>query len=68
MAVWSDGNKYGVKSGLIFSFPVVCKNGDWQIIDGLDLNDPFYVKKIKTTEEELVNEKNIALEYLKSLK
>lgn len=29
MGVISDGNKYGVASGLIYSFPVVCKNGEW---------------------------------------
>lgn len=29
MGVISDGNKYGVGKGLIYSFPVVCKGGEW---------------------------------------
>ena len=29
MAVTSDGNTYGVAEGLMYSFPVVCKNGEW---------------------------------------
>ena len=38
MGVWSNGNPYNIKNGLIFSFPVKCKNGEWEIVKGLDLN------------------------------
>jgi malate/lactate dehydrogenase len=31
MAVITDGKSYGVKSGLCFSMPVTCKNGQWTI-------------------------------------
>ena len=37
MAVWSNGNPYGIGEGLIFSFPVICQNGKWEIVKGLDL-------------------------------
>jgi malate dehydrogenase len=60
MAVISDGNKYGVAAGLIYSFPVVCKNGEWEIVYGLDVNE-FSRKKLKITEDELVEERKMAL-------
>jgi malate dehydrogenase len=56
MAVYSDGS-YGVEKGLIFSFPCVCKNGDWEIVQGLELND-FSKDKLKATEKELAEERD----------
>ena len=38
MAVVSDGS-YGVPEGLISSFPVTTKNGDWEIVQGLEIDD-----------------------------
>ncbi len=38
MAVPSDGS-YGVPEGLVSSFPVTTKDGDWEIVQGLDVND-----------------------------
>ncbi len=38
MAVYSDGS-YGIEKGLIYSFPTVCRNGDWQIVQGRTIND-----------------------------
>ncbi len=64
MAVWSNGNPYGVKDGIIFSFPVRCKNGKWSIVPGLDISNEYSRNKIRTTEDELLNEKKTALEYL----
>ena len=29
MGVISDGNQYGIKDGIIYSFPCICKNGEW---------------------------------------
>lgn len=60
MGVISDGNPYGVKDGLIYSFPVVCKGGEWQIVGGLNIND-FAKDKFKVTEDELVEERKMAL-------
>ena len=56
MGVYSDGS-YGVEEGLIFSFPCVCKNGDWEIVQGVSLND-FSIGKIKVTEGELKEERD----------
>ncbi len=55
MAVTSDGS-YGVPEGLISSFPVVTKNGDWEIVQGLELND-FSRAKIDASVAELADEK-----------
>ncbi len=38
MAVQSDGS-YGVPEGLVSSFPVTTKDGDWSIVQGLDIDD-----------------------------
>ena len=38
MGVYSDGS-YGIAEGLIYSFPCVCKDGDWEIVQGLEIND-----------------------------
>jgi malate dehydrogenase len=59
MAVRSDGS-YGVPKDLIFSFPVVCRNGEYKIVQGLELDD-FSKAKIKATTEELLTERDTAL-------
>lgn len=56
MAVYSDGS-YGIQEGLIYSFPCTCKDGDWQIVQGVALND-FSKAKMKATEEELAMERD----------
>jgi malate dehydrogenase len=56
MAVYSDGS-YGIEKGLIYSFPTVCKNGDWQIVQGRSIND-FSREKMKATETELREERD----------
>ncbi|MCP4995188.1 MAG: malate dehydrogenase [Gammaproteobacteria bacterium] len=38
MAIPSDGS-YGIKEGVVFSFPVTCKNGEYEIVQGLELDD-----------------------------
>lgn len=60
MAVPSDGS-YGIPEGLIFSFPVEIQNKEWKIVQGLDLDD-FAKSKIKITTEELVAERDEALQ------
>ena len=54
VALPSDGS-YGVPEGLISSFPVTCKDGKYEIVQGLDLND-FSKKKIAATVDELTKE------------
>lgn len=60
MGVISDGNKYGVTENLCYSFPVTCKNGEWQIVNGLPHSE-FIQKKLKITEQELIEERQLAL-------
>ena len=64
MAVWSNGNPYGVKDQLIFSFPVTCKNGEWTIVKGFNLNNNHSQNMIRKTENELVDERTTALSFL----
>ncbi|WP_426562774.1 malate dehydrogenase [Angustibacter sp. McL0619] len=56
MAVVSDGS-YGVPEGLIYSYPVVTKNGDWEIVQGLEIDD-FSRAKMDATAAELVEERD----------
>lgn len=56
MAVYSDGS-YGIDKGLIYSFPCVCKGGDWEIVQGVELNE-FSTGKMKATELELQQERD----------
>ena len=56
MGVCSDGS-YGIKEGLIYSFPCVCKDGDWQIVQGAAIND-FSRAKMQATEQELAEERD----------
>ena len=56
MGVYSDGS-YGITEGLIYSFPCICKNGDWSIVQGLDING-FSREKLSATEQELIEERD----------
>eukprot|EP00244_Chara_vulgaris_P009811 TRINITY_DN429_c0_g1_i6.p1 TRINITY_DN429_c0_g1~~TRINITY_DN429_c0_g1_i6.p1 ORF type:complete len:400 (-),score=88.97 TRINITY_DN429_c0_g1_i6:382-1581(-) len=58
MGVYSDGS-YGVPAGVIYSFPVTTKNGEWTIVQGLEI-DPFSRAKMEATGAELVEEKELA--------
>jgi len=56
MGVYSDGS-YGIEQGLIYSFPVTCKDGDWSIVQGLPISD-FSREKMSATEKELAEERD----------
>ncbi len=56
MAVPSDGS-YGVPEGLISSFPCVCKDGEYSIVQGLDINE-FSRGKIDASVAELAEERD----------
>lgn len=56
MAVPSDGS-YGIKEGIVYSYPVICKNGDYQIVQGLSV-DEFSRKRMDATEAELREERD----------
>ncbi len=55
MGVPSDGS-YGVPEGLISSFPVVCKDGDYTIVQGVKLN-AFSQKFVDASVAELMEER-----------
>ena len=55
MAIPSDGS-YGIKEGLIYSFPVTCENGEYKIVQGLEI-DEFSRQKMDATMEELESER-----------
>ena len=56
MGVYSDGS-YDIEKGLIYSFPCICSNGDWEIVQGLTINQ-FSREKMSATEQELIEERN----------
>ena len=56
----SDGS-YGVPEGLIAGFPAVSKNGSWQIVQGLEL-DEFSRGRIDASVAELVGERDAVKE------
>src|SRR5688572_25456578 len=56
MAVVSDGS-YGVPEGLISSFPVTTKDGDYEIVQGLEIND-FSRARIDASTKELGEERD----------
>lgn len=56
MGVCSEGS-YGIAKGLIYSFPVICADGDWRLVEGLDI-DAFSREKLLATEAELVEERD----------
>ncbi len=62
MAVPSDGS-YGVAEGLIYSFPCVCKNGQYEIVQGVAISE-FSRQKMLQTEQELKEEREAIKELL----
>ena len=61
MAVPSDGS-YGIAPGIIYSYPCRCTNGDYEIVQGLEI-DAFSREKMEATEREL-REERTAVEHL----
>ncbi len=61
MAIPSDGS-YGVKPGVIFSYPVTCANGQYSIVQDLPISE-FSQSRIDATEAEL-REERAAVEHL----
>lgn len=55
MAIPSDGS-YGIEPGIIYSYPVTCADGKYEIVQGLDINE-FSRAKMQATEQELRDER-----------
>jgi malate dehydrogenase len=56
MGVLSDGS-YGIAPGLIYSFPCRCQNGQWEIIQNLEINE-FSRQKMDASATELTEERD----------
>jgi len=56
MAVPSDGS-YGIKEGVVYSYPVTCANGDYKVVQGLAIDD-FSRKRMDATDKELREERD----------
>ena len=66
LSVAAKGNPYGIPDDLVFSFP--CKSqgkGDWEIVHGLKF-DPFLQEKIRLTQKELMEERDLVAHLLKT--
>ena len=55
MAVAADGS-YGIPEGIVYSFPVTCSGGDYEIVRGLDINE-FSRMRMEETRAELERER-----------
>lgn len=64
MGIYSDGS-YGITERLIYSFPCVCENGDWKIVQDLEISD-FSREKMSSTERELIEERDAVQDLLPS--
>jgi malate dehydrogenase len=60
MAIPSDGS-YGVPEGIISSFPCTCRDGKYEIVQGLDIDD-YSRSKIDASAAELVSERDAVAE------
>ena len=56
MGVPSDGS-YGIPEGVIYSYPVTCRNGKYSIVQGLDIGE-FSRQKMQATHRELLEERD----------
>ena len=55
MAVPSDGS-YGIPAGVVYSYPCTCRDGRWEIVQGLGV-DEFSRGRMQATEQELREER-----------
>ena len=61
MGIPSDGS-YGIEPGVIYGYPCTCKDGKYEIVQGLEINE-FSRGKMDTTDAEL-REERAAVEHL----
>ena len=64
MGIYSDGS-YGIQSGLIYSYPCTCTDGEWSIVQGLECND-FSRSRMQASEQELSEERDAVKDLLPS--
>ncbi len=56
MAVAADGS-YGITEGVVYSYPVRCSNGEYEIVQGLSIDD-FCRRKLDASDAELREERD----------
>lgn len=60
LAVDSTDNPYGIAPDLMFSFPCCSHEGEkWEIVKGLDETDPLFQQRLRLTERELLDERDL---------
>ncbi|PNH00012.1 Malate dehydrogenase, cytoplasmic [Tetrabaena socialis] len=59
MGVVSVG-AYGVQPGLVYSYPVTCSGGKWSVVKGLPIDEASR-ERLRVTEAELVEERDLAM-------
>ena len=55
MGIPADGS-YGIEPGVIYGYPVTCKDGKYEIVQGLEVND-FSRARMDATDKELREER-----------
>ncbi len=64
--VYTEGNPYGIADDLIFSFPCTSTGkGDYEIVKGVEW-DSFLKSRMKITEKELLEERDLVKDILKA--
>jgi malate dehydrogenase len=63
MAVPSDGS-YGIPEGVVYSYPVICRGGDYEIVQGLDL-DEYSHARLQQSDRELREERAVIEDLLR---
>lgn len=63
MGVYSAGNSYGIDEDIVYGFPIICENGEWKEISGLEIS-AFSRERMKATEAELLEEKSAIADLL----
>ena len=56
MGIPSDGS-YGIPDGVIYGYPVICRNGAYEIVQGIDIS-PFSRARMDATYKELIEERD----------
>jgi malate dehydrogenase len=56
MGIASDGS-YGIPEDVIYGFPVTCENGEYKLVEGLEI-DAFSRERMTVTLDELLAERD----------
>jgi malate dehydrogenase len=63
MGIYSAGNPYGIDQDIMYSFPITTANGEWTVVEGLEISD-FSREMMAKTEDELVSERQAIADLL----